>query len=285
VSPYFNDAPLSLDCPPPTGTSVGILPITLNAATGLQTQSVTAGSPQCSGPGFSAFQCLCDTCNNAVAEPCAVDADCPISGGNPGVCGGKRCLGGDNNGEPCVSSAECPNGGQCGTPGLGTAPNACTDVECAADGTDDGSSNEGLCPSGPFDSACSQERYRSCSDDDDCNPPSCPTCLPGQTCQTHLRPCFTDNGRVGTRCYGGTNDPATDTCSTLAECPDQSSGTFCGGGDISVEGTPDPACGDTAVPRLGTIFCVPPTQSSASNTAGGLPGPGRLTASTVLRFE
>lgn len=282
-SAYFNDAPLSLDCPPAAGSSVGILPITLNVGTDLQTAALSVASPACRALGYTSLQCMCDTCNNATAEPCASDADCPISGGNPGVCGGRRCQSGANNGLPCTTGADCP-GGSCSVPGLATAPNSCGDAVCTPDPLDTGSVDEGLCEAGPFDGACTLERYRACLNDSECNPPGCPDCIAGQTCVSTPRSCFTDNGRVGTRCYGGTNDPATDLCTSITECPDQGAGTWCGGGSIKVEGTPDPGCGGLAEPTLGTVFCVPPTSSTASNQAGGLPGPGRLTTKAVLQY-
>ena len=34
---------------------------------------------------------------------------------------------------------------------------------------------------------------------------------------------------------------------------------------------------DTAVPTLGSVFCVAPTGMAAVNNVAGLPGPGRLT--------
>ena len=69
----------------------------LQTSTGTQTRTLSASSPSCAAPGYAGNKCFCDTCNDATADACSVDAECPLSCGNAGVCGGKRCLGGGNN--------------------------------------------------------------------------------------------------------------------------------------------------------------------------------------------
>jgi hypothetical protein len=113
-----------------------------------------------------------------------------------------------------------------------------------------------VCAAGPFDAACSIERFRGCATDAQCNPPpggSCSTCLPGQICEFAARECFTTDGVVGD--------------------------------DIKVEGAADAGCGNIAKPKLGTIFCIPPTEGGSVNTVAGLPGPGRLDLQVEARYE
>ena len=139
---------VTLDCPPDNLT--GTLTIDLALTTGTQTRTLTTANPVCSAlPGT---RCFCDTCNNANQEACGTNADCPISGGNPGICGGRRCLGGTNAGGPCSgSSTPCP-GGVCGRPGEPTLPNPCNDDSIQpGDGSicHDSGDGQGMCPEGP----------------------------------------------------------------------------------------------------------------------------------------
>jgi hypothetical protein len=240
---------VSFDCPPGTGGIIAELPIPLKSSTGVQTRTLTAASPTCRAVGFSGSTCLCDTCNDADATPCTADADCPMSGGQPGVCGGRRCQGGTNNGNPCVTAAECPGGGTCGVPGLATAPNQCDDAICTPNTPPDGDSvDEGVCAAGPNDTVCSFERFRGCLSDNDCTPPpagGCSDCVPGQQCVSRPRQCFTDNGVIG--------------------------------GTMTVAGSAEPFCGNSADAAIGALFCIGPTTSTAANSVAGIPGPGRLT--------
>jgi hypothetical protein len=270
---------VSLDCPPDPGANAGTLNINLVIATGQQTRTVSTANPVCRAAGNNggmgslcaggandampcsaesacpggqcARRCLCDTCNNANADGCATNADCPISGGNPGVCGGRRCIGGSNNGEPCAANSECPSGA-CGRPGEPTQPNACID-DTTTVGVDericqDIGDNEGECQIGPIDQVCSIQTFKSCFGASDCNPPSaggtCAECFAGQTCTSVTRPCFTDSGIIGNT--------------------------------VTVEGSADLPCGSVARPTVGTFFCVAPVSAPAVNAAGGLPALGRV---------
>ena len=242
---------LSLDCPPAVGTRVGTLTIDLAIGTADQTRTITMDNPQCNaGMPYAGFRCHCDTCNNAAAEACATNADCPPSGGNPGICGGRRCIGGVNAGAPCAATSECP-GSFCNFLGEPTQPHACLDDSVTPiDGTvcQHVGDNEGECPEGPVTPRCSVETFRTCGGDAQCNPPtaggSCETCVAGQTCVALNRPCFTGDGIVG--------------------------------GAVHVAGAPDVPCGGLSHPTVGSFFCVAPTGSPSVNTAAGLPGLGRV---------
>jgi hypothetical protein len=156
----------SFDCPPDPGSNIGNLSIVFDdATTGTKTRTISAASPGCTA--FPGPKCFCDTCNTAAAEPCSSNADCPISGGNPGICGGRRCIGGANAGAPCTTNTACPGGGICARPGEPTRPVACIDDTsspgdgsvCAPIGGD-----EGECPDGPIDNNCATpEQFRGCS--------------------------------------------------------------------------------------------------------------------------
>jgi len=239
---------LSLDCPPNSGGVIGRLPISLSSATGITTRTLSAANPDCRAIGFSTAKCFCSTCDDGTNTPCGTDADC---GG--GVCGGPRCLGGTNAGGACGAPSDCPGGGQCGVPGQPTAPNACLDATCVDNPGDTDTIDEGVCGTGPFDTFCSIDVFRSCTADAQCQDPLCPTCTPGQTCTAGFRECFTDNGVIG--------------------------------GDVSVEGAADIACTNSARPALGSLFCIPPTAESAPNAVGGLPSLGRLSLPVDLTFD
>jgi hypothetical protein len=243
---------VSLDCPPAPSASVGTLTIDLNLATGIQTRTITAAQPPCTGS--AGRRCRCDTCNSVPTRACSDNADCPPSGGNPGICGGRRCQLGSNAGAPCTVSSQCPGGGSCGRPGEATKPTACVDNTATPI---DGSvcavtrGDEGRCPEGPSVQVCSVERFRGCSAREDCNPPSeaipdgqCPDCIPGQSCIDVPQSCFVDRGIL--------NDA------------------------VHVSGFADAPCEGIAYPVVGSLFCVAPVRSDAVNTAGGLPGLGRV---------
>jgi hypothetical protein len=185
------DAGVSLDCPPnAAGTLVHSQSVVLSLGTGTQTKTLTAASPNCRAGGWAASKCFCDTCNDLNAEPCSSDADCPISGGNPGVCGGRRCLDGTNAGNPCVTGADCPSG-SCGRPGEATAPNGCDDGVCTPNTPPDVDSvNEGTCAAGPVGGFCAIETWRACLSGADCP-------LSGDSCVPTTRECYPDNGVVG----------------------------------------------------------------------------------------
>ncbi len=242
----------SFDCPPHV-IPIAVMPLELVTSTGAESKVITAASPNCTAGGFTTTKCACDTCNNANAEPCAVNADCPISGGNPGICGGRRCLGGVNNGAPCTNVSACPGGGACVRPGEPSRPNSCID-DCAtpADGTIcvDAGGGQGVCPEGPPVGNCSVASghpQRNCFSDAECcnTPPACAgdPPVPGD-CQIHNRSCFLDNGL---------------------------------GGAITATGMSDPPVRDVSDPTLASVFCVSPTSAPAVNISSGLPGPARLT--------
>ncbi len=195
--------PTSLDCPP--STALATRTNELDADTGSHTVTLTNASPNCTEFGFTSFKCLCSTCNDATAEPCATNADCPESPpGTAGICGGTRCLGGANVGTPCVANSECPSS-SCEVPGKATRPNACSNGVCVTGtGTD-----EGQCQIAPTDSMCSTATHEvclSCSDFRVCSNDARKVCVtsadcPGgtcvqDTCASKRRECFLDNGAV-----------------------------------------------------------------------------------------
>jgi len=234
VSPNSFFGSTSLDCPPPDLGLIAALPIDLANTTGTKTKQISAASPSCRAPGFTTLKCFCDTCNNTAATPCASNADC-----SGGICGGKRCQGGSNNGTACTNNSECP-GGACGVPGLATAPNQCDDATCTANPADTDGSDEGACEGGPFPQFCTPTAgFKSCTKDADC------AAFAGNTCGTATpRDCFADNGVIG--------------------------------GTIRATGAADPPVNGVSHPTLAALFCVGPTSSGGVNSVAGLPGPGRL---------
>jgi len=236
----------SLDCPPPTGNLAASLPIDLTNETNPVTKTLSAASPNCSDG--SGDKCLCETCNNAAATPCDSNADCTLVGAT--VCGGRRCIGGTNNGGICANVTACPGGGLCGTAGEPSKPSACLDdtstpvFDCSDTGPVDG---EGECLNGPVTKTCSVASghgQRACAVDADCAPGG-----PG-SCVAANRPCFLTGNFLAPRV--GTN--------TLIA--------------VGMEETP---MNDTSNPTLGAVFCIGPTSASAVNTVAGLPGAGRIT--------
>jgi len=182
TSDFFG--PVSIDCQPSMTKNIGTLSIGFNPATTATTQMATVR------PCTEAtdLNCFCDTCATAAGEPCNTNGDCP----GAAVCGGRRCIGGANNGSSCNTNTQCPDG-FCNRPGRPTRPNACSDGTCSLNVAD--GPTEGLCEAGPIDRACSLETYRGCNSNGDCNPPptgTCPTCTAGQSCAAFLRQCFMD---------------------------------------------------------------------------------------------
>ena len=184
----------SSDCPP-FGDPIAVFGLDVVATTGTALFGTSAESPNCRAVGFSQVKCLCDTCNDDTASLCRSNADCPPSGGSPGVCGGKRCLGGTNSGAPCSVGSECPQGA-CSAPGIATQPNQCDDGICTP--TDDG----GVCASGPVDNVCSGQPFRGCRSGTTTE--DCERIYPDAgTCVAAARPCFTDP-----IVRSGTSDPS-----------------------------------------------------------------------------
>lgn len=235
---------LSYDCPP--DGVIGEFNIGLNPATGLQTATLSTANPSCTGSGFSTSRCFCSTCQASAIEPCMTDADCAATR----TCGGKRCLDGVNQGDPCTGTSDCA-GGPCDVPGQGTQPHKCVgDFVCTPNPGDTDSVDEGFCALGPFDGVCSLEPYLGCFNDAGCAGGGK---LPGQTCIFPVLNCYTDNGVIG--------------------------------GTVDVQGAADPGCGNRATPALGTLFCVPPSEGAAVNAVAGLPGLARLDLKVEAIYE
>jgi hypothetical protein len=197
--PYFGTT--SMDCPPDPNeqqelTSVGGLDINANPRT---TGSVTLlPSFSCTGGGnFATNRCLGGSNEGHV---CTVASECP-----GGTCTGQcfcsgqskangcnaACVGGDNDMGTCSVDSDCPGGGFCHT------------SDCRENLLDTDSNQEGICPGGPVDKFCSITSWHSCTSNAQCNPPFCPDCQGGETCDGQLRQCFVNSGitRTGTPGY------------------------------------------------------------------------------------
>jgi hypothetical protein len=241
----------SLDCPPDPGLLVASLPLRFaSLTTGVTSKILTSGSPTCSGSTAPPEKCFCDTCNNANAEPCSSNADCPMSGGSPGICGGRRCFGGSNAGGPCGGggggASACP-GGSCGRLGEPTIPSTCLD-DTYGPGfcTDESPAGGGRTQcamtrfgGGPLDETCSNHPQRICFSDADCDHVS------GACGSPAVRHCFAGDGDVGAA--------------------------------IIAAGKAVPPVGDVASPTVAAISCVGATGSPHLNASHGLPGPARIT--------
>lgn len=163
-----------------------------------------------------------------------------MSGGNPGICGGRRCLGGANDGVPCTVGSECPASLGCNRPGEPTLPNPCQDdPNTPADEsfvcTDTAPLGDGLghCVLGPFDQHCTNHPNRFCGTDGDCDD------VPG-ACVAEPRPCFVGDGTIGQ--------------------------------SISVSGAATSPVASHAATTLGMLACLPPSRVGAPDTVIGLPG-------------
>jgi hypothetical protein len=272
-SPNVSFGKTSLDCPPLAGANVANLAIRLGNSTGQEKKTLSAASPNCRALGYTGLKCFCDTCNNGNAEPCSSNADCPDpDGAGPfaGVCGGKRCSGGTNNGAPCTTGTQCPGGGSCTIPGTPTASNACLPPDGAPDGCQPVGGNRGACVDGPSDNNCAApEQHRGCTSGVDC--PVTATCVSKQ------RECFLDMGLISgapgsADCAGGSNEGAS--CTGDSECP---GGACQKRGELIAQGAADPPMNDSSHPTLAAVFCIGPTGAAAVNNVAGLPGPARLT--------
>ena len=247
TSPFPDFGTTSFDCPPNTSL-IATLPPTAVVATAGATRTLSTASPTCSGQAGA--RCQCDTCNNGNAEACSSNADCPDPPGPIGpICGGKRCIGGANNGAACNVLSECPSGGACTRPGELTKPDACLDdtntpgSDCIDTSPVDG---EGECVAGPITKHCAgSEQYRTCN-----VPTDCP--LTG-SCVSENRKCYLGGGVIGT--------------------------------GVSVSGTATARAGDVSNPtNLGSLYCLPATTSSATNSVVGLPGLARMNLNGVLTY-
>lgn len=234
----------SSDCPPDPAKRIGEFGSAVSATTGTTSFGTTADSPRC---GASApARCLCDTCNTAETIACASNADCPESGGAPGICGGRRCLGGANVGMPCTSSSQC-SFAACGRPGEPTRPDTCNDDDEAPSQPlcHPLTTEQGECVFGPVNTVCAQQPHRFCVSDDDCRPPN--GNVPGDVCESKQRPCFLE--------------------------------------PIVATGTPDVAVDSVAHPLLAATLCIPPTERAAQNAVSGLPGPARIVWPLALTLQ
>jgi hypothetical protein len=136
---------------------------------------------------------------------------------------------------------------KCFCPAAGTEPTKPS--ACIDDSTTDGiveacepvsaGSNRGQCTFAPVSGFCSPtETFRECRNNGEC-PQSGDTCVPAQ------RPCYLDNGAVG--------------------------------GSVTAKGVADaPDTSGVSNPTFAALFCIPPVAQAAINTAGGLPGLGRI---------
>ncbi len=264
-TPAFPDAgATSLDCPPLPANFQTSLIHDVDGSTGISSLVLSSASPACSQSGFTTKRCACDTCNNASHEPCDTNADCPMSGGQPGICGGRRCLNGVNDGAPCNTASICP-GGLCGRAGEPTRPSFCID-DTATPGdqavcvdTAPVGDHRGTCAFGPKDQTCSASSghpQRGCTTAADCcdDPPGCvmDPVTPGE-CLLVPRSCFLDNGAIG--------------------------------GAITAVGMADPPSGGVAEPTLAYAYCSDVADPDAYNNILGNPGPVRATLTETMRFH
>lgn len=162
-------------------------------------------------------------------------------------------LDGSSGTETVTLDASSPNcagqpGKKCFCPfsaGQPTQANACLDD--TASPSDDslcqqsGSNpNKGVCKNQvTVERYCTPtETFRGCSSNQDCP-------VAGDTCQVADRPCFLDNGEVG--------------------------------GKVNAVGKADPPDNNGASNgKFAALFCIPPVQAQAINSAAGLPGLGRI---------
>lgn len=249
-SPLADFGSTSFDCPQWNPYFYGTIDFgRLVLSTGSESVTLSTASPPCTGAGFGGMPCFCDTCNNAAREPCAANSDCPPSGGSPGVCGGKRCTGGSNDGAPCKQTSECPGIASCSRPGEQTRPSACVDntttpetEACTPSG-----GGTGTCASGPITVYCTNHPNRACNEDADCDD------VPG-ACTIAWRPCYSDNGMLGAA--------------------------------VTASGTATPPVAGVAFPTdLAALSCLGPTSSPVTNIVFGLPGLARLQQSGQLVFD
>jgi hypothetical protein len=247
----------SLDCPPNPAGIIATLPIDLSSKTSTVVKTLSAASPNCGNAAGN--KCLCDTCNNAAAQVCDDNSDCPDPPGavyGP-ICGGRRCVAGTNVGAACANNTECPGAATaCGKVGEPTKPSGCSDnttdfgfpnnhFDCAEGATP----GVGECQAGPNDANCtvaSGHAQRGCLGDDECGGAA-------GSCASAPRKCFLTGG--GT--FTANGDRGSDTLTAI--------------------GMADPPLNDVSHPTLGAVFCVGPTGSSSINNVAGLPGPSRIT--------
>ncbi|RMD86349.1 MAG: DUF4215 domain-containing protein [Candidatus Dadabacteria bacterium] len=220
----------------------------------------------------------CLRCTNDPTVACSTNADCGAGGTcaaapeQPVTCG-MYChcgyCGGDID-QPCFSDADCTAPDKCvsGEP-FGVlqqaAPNNCASLfcgtvnpeECCSDDTPD------RCIAGQATNKtgeCAQASYLVCQSDADCGPTG-PCVFKNTPCFEHVIARTGTPSPLGKYCV---DDPNGGACTTNADC--------------SVGACVD----DTSKPKTTALFCIPPTSSSAINTAGGIPGPGAIVFKSVV---
>ena len=201
----------------------------------------------CNGGSKGGSQCDANG-TSPVASFGSTSLDCPPTGAISAL---TIQLAGSSGTETRTLDASSPNCGdfgvtdkKCFCPGAGTQPtrpNACIDdtstPEPACRPVSAGS-REGLCESTPIDRVCQKESFRGCGQNADC--PNQP-----DTCISIQRPCYLDNGLVG--------------------------------GSVTAQGEADPPNAQgISNPTFAALFCIPPVAQASINTAGGLPGLGRI---------
>ncbi len=151
--------------------------------------------------------CVSGVCSGGVNDGTACETDdclggtCTLTDGEPqkpNRCN-SACVGGSHDMLPCSTDASCPGG-------------FCQAASCRVNPADTDSCQEGFCPAGPSDGACSVHAFKSCTRDADCQGASCPFCNAGETCMFSPAQCFVNSGIV--RC-GSPGVPDRVTASTF----------------------------------------------------------------------
>ncbi len=277
----------SFNCFPPTAAAIGDLKISfVDAQTGSKSISTSASSPSCTANGVTGQKCFCDTCNDAAAEVCASDADCPPGG----ICGGLRCVVGSTTPGLACTTEGTNTDALCGQVGAGACvPGSCPAGNCVGgpsagascnDGTDCGSCIAGPHPGGP------------CLTDDECGG----TCgRPGEATRPNAcnGPCTAGGGAGDAICSTGPIDQLCSVekfrgCSMTSDCRPPAEGGTCldcaPGNQTCVNKTRE--CFRSTVTKTGTatptsgafvgLYCIGPTLSPSVNNVAGLPGLGTL---------
>jgi hypothetical protein len=158
------------------------------------------------------------------------------------------CDGGTRNNQSCSTDGDCPGGGTC-VPLCRQTPGEQVGI--------------GQCQLGPSTGHCSIETFRGCDPNlqgSDCNPP--PTSIP---------PCIPPVGQAPGTCSscqcGQTCVVTTNACHVFP---------------MALQGVAGAFSGNTSIGKSVNTFCIPPTSSSAVNSASGLPGEGAIIAPHIL---
>jgi hypothetical protein len=205
-----------------------------------------ASNGDCTGNGFCAeapdqpiscgFWCNCGFCDNIATLPCFETSDCT---------GDQVCVAGTGAQNTANMGQQRPNdcindGFVCGSGGI--------DEQCAT----------------TLKSSCSDQPYRTCDTDQDCEG------FNAGFCNFEARPCFESRitrtgvpSPLGEYCAFENK-----TCATNADCS-------------SVEG--DFCAPDSSRAQTVALFCVPATISGPVNTAGGITGPGAVRLNSFMQ--